>query len=90
MGTYLGYSIYVLFAFTDHTKYTSTAVLIFYHSYAVEEGEKGLHIFLGWRQQQVVLEYTRPQSYNKTPVQIYDLGQWWDLMLRGTAVSMQR
>ena len=62
----------------------------FYHSYTTQEGAEGLLIFLGWQQQQVVLEYTRPQSYNKKPVRIFDLGEWWDLLLHGTAVSMRR
>ena len=45
----------------------------FYHSCTAKEG---WYIF-SWRQQQVVLEYTPPQSNNK--IQIYDLGEWWEL-----------
>ena len=80
MGKYLGYSLYVLFAFTHHVC-TSTPVLTFYSLIYC----RGAAHFLGWRQHQTVLGYTRIQSYNKK--QIYDLGEWWDL--RGT-ISMRR
>ena len=70
--------------------YTSQAVLIFYHSYTAEKGEEGLHNVFIRRQQQVVLESTRPQSYNMIPAEIYDLGEWWGVLLRGTSASMQR
>jgi len=36
------------------------------------------------------LRYTRPQPCGKIPVQINDLGEWWNLLLRETAVSMRR
>ena len=62
--------MHVLFAFTYHIP--DQQYLLFCHSYTAEEG---LRIFLGWRQQQGVLEYTRIQSYTK--IQIYDLGEWW-------------
>ena len=43
-----------------YLSYTSTtAELTFLSLVKVEEG---LHIFLGWQQQQVVLEYTRPRG----------------------------
>ena len=77
MGKYLGYCMYVLFDFTYHTNSG-----IYFLSYTAEEGR---HILLGWRQQQVALEYTQPYSYNM--IHIYDLGERWDL--RGT-ISMWR
>ena len=67
--------MYVLFAFTDHVPVQQYR--LFYRSYTAEEG---LHNFLGWRQHQVVLEYTWPQSCNNT--QICDLGEWTISMRR--------
>ena len=43
-----------------YLSYTSTAELPFYLSYTVCIGEAA--DFYGWRQEQVFLEYTRPQS----------------------------
>ena len=68
MGKYLGYSMYVLFVLSYHLPVTQYC--LFYHSFKPGEG---LVIFLGLPQQQEVLEYTRPQLYNK--IQIYDLGE---------------
>ena len=56
--------------------------MTFYRSYTAE----GLHNFLGWRQQQAVLEYTRIQSYNNN--QIYDLGELWDLRETNTHATV--
>ena len=61
--------------FTDHVPVQQYR--LFYRSYTAEEG---LHNFLGWRQHQVVLEYTWPQSCNNT--QICDLGEWTISMRR--------
>ena len=70
MGKYLGYSMYVLCAFAHQIPVQVLTFLSLIYS-------RGAAYFLGWRQQQVVLEYPRQQSYNK--VQIYNLGEWWDL-----------
>ena len=57
-----------------YLSYTSTYRSIDFFTH-IQQRNGG--IFLGWRQQREVLEYTRPQSYNK--IQIYDLGEWWVL-----------
>ena len=87
-----GISTYILRANIEVVVYTCFSRLPIMHNYSSIDffnqsytAEEKLHICLGWRQQQVVLEYARKQSYNK--IETYDVGEGWDL--RGT-ISMRR